>query len=57
MCMSTIIDGMAMSRPRGCERVQLVPDSASASLLFLPRMLYSKVEKGVAAANDNLANS
>lgn len=46
-----------MSRPRGCERVQLVPDSASASLLFLPRMLYSKVEKGVAAANDNLANS
>lgn len=48
---------MAMSRPRGRERVQLVPDSASGSLRFLPRVLYSTVEKEVAAANNNLANS
>lgn len=48
---------MAMSRLRGRERVQLVLDSARASLHFLPRVLYSTAEKKVAAANDNLANS
>lgn len=42
-----------MSRLNGCERVQVVPDSASASLSFLSRVL-SKVDEGVAAANDAL---